>query len=116
MNLDRLPEIVEAVKPTMTTGLIGVTKWKLTSFASTGSGFAWVSEHVIRQCFLSDAANACVVAMLGRLVANGRYPQVRTSGVAIRLPGIVEFDFPGDLLNALYDAFRSHPEWFREER
>jgi hypothetical protein len=115
MNLERLPEIVERVGVTRPDKPGLILRWfdydKKPTWAYHGS------ESVAESVNPHDAANACVVAMLGRCAATTDY------AVAVASDGILMIDckmvtkakFPGDLLNALYDAFLSHPDWFKEQ-
>jgi hypothetical protein len=122
MKTERLPEIVEAVKVTRMSDT-----WRETLILTKGrSGepyYAWrcvgpQGDTYLNHTVPHDAANACVVAMLGRLVANQAWALVQDDRITINSEYIPEYDgigFPGDLLNALYDAFLSHPDWFKEQ-
>lgn len=111
MNLERLPEIVEALKVTRPASLtVETLRWNVKE-----RGYRWwfTDDHHDRYCDSHDAANACVVAMLERVQANARSVKVCEKGVLMVSEGDW-FPYEGDLLNALYDAFRTHPKWFKE--
>ncbi len=123
MNLERLPEIVKAVKPTMTydTHPFVLTAYHRPDYAWLYS-YEWIpvgNGRAVWECIPHDAANACVVAMLGRLVHD--YAREFDTFVVKVLdpeeptPTYRVYRFPGDLLNALYDAFLARPEWFKEQ-
>lgn len=122
----QLPEIVERVK---------VTRASLNRRHEVGPmilrkgygppGYAdryeWVwqdGQPSLIGCSDEDAENACVVALLGRLMRNNHIIMPMSHQILIResAGSTWEKAFPGDLLSALYAAFQAHPEWFQENR
>lgn len=120
MNLDRLPEIVEALGVTMNFGpstqrldrIPHVVYPSLHTYEWTEQGSERKRSH---ECLPPDAANACVVEMLRRLTKNTTLVRMNDEAISILPQAFGEWArFPGDLLTALYDAFTAHPEWFKE--